>query len=296
MNKFEKAQASALSEFNKIQEHVAQLEAEAAAVREIAGCSHPGYILKTIKALKDENQELQKWRQDFLEAANTNNLSNALKKTKSALSNEPTPPTETELAYEKEQQTHEESRIARAKTIKVFESIIETIGMWAQDGQSAPDVELALKSVVFPTVYGRLMKGDPDYHLETIPTIATEVVRQAHELIRDTRAELDVAVTDPKYWEKFAPRFQSWVAQTMLPALYNDTDPAWVTDEPLNLEQMKSWQKNVAGRVFQLPTIFDAYDSLEQVSDEHGTLDIGIAEFHKLTLETRIDTELPISC
>lgn len=296
MNKFEKAQASALSEFNKIQDYVAKLEAELTAAREIIGCSHPGYFHKSLMALKEENQELQQWRQDFLEAANTNNLSNALNKTRTAFSNEPTPPTEEELAYEVEQQAFEAKRIAKAKTIKVFDSIIDAISMWSTDGQIAPDVELAIQSALFPTVFERVMKGNSDYYLETIPKEKAEkVVREGRELIRDTRAEQDVFVTDPQHWNDLAPRFQSWVIESMLPDLYGATDKAWLTDEPLSLEKMEVWRDKEASRALELPVIFDAYDNLKQVSDEHEALEIGVAEFYKSAMETRIDTELPVN-
>ena len=263
---------------------------------EILEISHPGYIAKNVTELKKELVELRQWRQDFLEVANTNNLSNALNKVKTAFSNEPAPPTEEELAYVNEQKALEESRIAKAKTIKVFDSVIDAISMWSKDGQIAPDVELAIKSALFPSVYERVMQGDSDYHLETIPKIAPEVVKQGRELIRDTRAELDVAVTDPKHWNDLAPRFQSWVIESMLPQLYGAKDEAWITDEPLSLEKMKVWRDKEASRALDLPVIFDAYDNLKTISDEHGLLEIGVAEFYRSTLDTRIDTKLPVCC
>ena len=262
-------------------------------VMEILGISHPGYIAKNVTELKKELDELRKWRQDFLEVANTNNLSNALNKTRTAFSNEPAPPTEAELAYVEEQKALEESRIAKAKTITIFDSVMDAISMWSKDGQIAPDVELAIKSVLFPSVYERVMKGNSDYYLETIPKEKAEkVVREGRELIRDTRAKLDVAVTDPKHWEQFASRFQSWVIESMLPQLYGATDEAWLTDEPLSLDQMRTWSEKQASRALELPLIFDAYDNLHTI----GRVEIGVAEFYKSAIETRIDTELPVSC
>ena len=265
-------------------------------IMDVLGIKHPGYIEKVVESLKDEADELKATQDWIVEVVGTDNIGNAKKSIRSKFSNEPAPPTEAELVYEAEQKQIEEVRIRRAQTIYVYDSIVEAIGTWSKDGQIAPDVELAINSSLFPTVYERMMKGDNRYFIEEIPEQAPELVRQARELIRDTRAELDVAVTDPKHWNDLAPRFQSWVVQTMLPALYNDTDPAWITDEPLSLEQMQSWKDKPASRPLESPLIFDAYENVDYVRKEYGRIEIGIAEFHRSTLETRIDTELPVSC
>jgi len=319
MNNFEKAQATLIAKHQKLaqqQEELLEkslakqsdehekltreneaLRAELASIDEMFGIENSAYREKKLQGIKDEFDLRGSRLQNLKELGNTNTYSNLCGKLKTAFSNEPAPPTEAELAYVEEQKALEESRIEKAKTIKVWDTIVEAAGMWSKDGQTAPDVELAIKSALFPTVYERVMKGNSDYYLETIPEAKAEkLVRQAHELIRDTRAEKDVFVTDPRHWDDLAPRFQSWVIESMLPELYGAKDKAWLTDEPLSLDQMQTWRDKEASRALDLPTIFDAYDNLKQVSDEHGTLDIGIAEFHKLTLETRIDTELPISC
>ena len=293
MKKIEKALATVSAEYEKLEQRVAELEAELASAREIVGCSHPGYFLKSLKSLQSENEELKQWRQEFLEAANSNNLSNALNKTKTAFSNEPAPPSEAELAYAAEQQARNERRISKARTITIIDEILFDISNWSACGLVAPDLELAMKSVVFPSVIERLMQGDERYFIPEFPSSAIEVVRQGRELIREIRDEVDLIANTQKTWDLVAPRFQEWVRTEMLRLLYGAEDDAWVSDTPFTFEEMTTWNSRPASQALEFPLIFDAYELLSELTSEDRS-EIGLSAFQTEQRATRIDLEFEI--
>ena len=262
-------------------------------VMQILDIKHPGYIAKNVSELKREVAELRHWRQEFLEAANSNNLSNALKKTKTAFSNEPAPPSEAELAYEAEQQARDERRIRKARTITIIDEILFDISNWSACGLVAPDLELAMKSVVFPSVIERLMQGDERYFIPEFPSSAIEVVRQGRELIREIRDEVDLIANTQKTWDLVAPRFQEWVRTEMLRLLYGAEDDAWVSDTPFTFEEMTTWNSRPASQALEFPLIFDAYELLSELTSEDRS-EIGLSAFQTEQRATRIDLEFEI--
>ena len=62
--------------------------------------------------------------------------------------------------------------LEKAKTLAIFDSILFGIENWSADGQTAPDITMVSQSVLFPTVYERVMKGNEDYFVEKVPPVA----------------------------------------------------------------------------------------------------------------------------
>lgn len=273
---------------------IAALEAEKKEALEIVGCSNPGYYLKSLKALVEKNALLESQNQQLIEAANTNSYSNLFSKVTTAFSNEPAPPSEQELAYAAEQAETHARVVSQALTISVFDSILFAICNWSNDGQTAPDIELAMQSVLFPSVYERVLQDNQDYVLETMPESALDVVKKGRELIRDLRAETDRFVTDQDLWNDLAPRLQSWVKNEMLHSLYGASDPQWLTDQPLSLEQMITWRDMPASRALEQPLIWDAYEKTKLLTYEDKE-EYGLPDFNKEQVANRIDAEQTIN-
>ena len=63
--------------------------------------------------------------------------------------------------------------ISRAKTIGIFGGILFAIENWSADGQTAADFTIVCQSLLFPVVYEKVMSGNEDYYIETVPAICT---------------------------------------------------------------------------------------------------------------------------
>ena len=68
--------------------------------------------------------------------------------------------------------------LSQAKTLAIFDAILFAISNWADDGDTAPDIELACQSVLFPTIYERVMAGQSDYLVERVPAVSLEIVKR----------------------------------------------------------------------------------------------------------------------
>lgn len=188
---------------------------------------------------------------------------------------EPEPPTETELA-----------RISQAKTIAVFDTLLFTASTWTSEGETAPDIEVALKSQLFPTVYERVMEGDSDYYLDEVPENLDAVLQSVRELIRDTRELHNAAVSDAKVWNDLAPIIQQYVTTTLLKDIYGAEADYWKHDEPYTHERMMKYQQEPACRALEFPKIFDAMDMLKQHSEAIQAM--GLGEFTKRSVASRL--------
>ena len=178
--------------------------------------------------------------------------------------------------------------IAKASTLSIFDSIIFAISNWSTDGQTAPDVELACQSVLFPLVYEEVMKGNSDYYIEKVPVSALEVVRRGREYVRDLRSTCDVLLSDERVWPEQAPFIQKWWINDALPLLYGARDDSWSSDSSLQLSEVLEWRDMPASRALHFPLIFDGMDLVERYADDIRN-STGLPEFTKQTLSTRIE-------
>ena len=152
----------------------------------------------------------------------------------------------------------------KAKTIAIFDAILNAITGWSTSGDQATDVEAATQTILFPCVYERVMTGgDPAYLLEDVPETAELVVQRGREYVRWVRSECPTHITTPEYWAKYAPEVQKWWIQDGLPLLYGEADPEWGHDKPYTLEEIEVWRKNPADRMTAFPQIQDAMDILQ---------------------------------
>ena len=177
--------------------------------------------------------------------------------------------------------------LGKAKTLAIFDSLIFAISNWSVDGQSAGDVELALQSVLFPTVYERVMKGNEDYRVEVVPTAALEIVKRGRETVKWLRGVTDSALIDPATWDEHACVVQQWLIRDALPLIYGARDPDWDDDQPLSLTEIVEWRDMPASRALHFPLIFDGMDLVEKYRDEIREF-TGLPEFNKQQVTTRI--------
>jgi hypothetical protein len=178
--------------------------------------------------------------------------------------------------------------LEKAKTIAIFDTILNAITSWSQAGDLASDVEAASQSVLFPSVYDRVMSGeDPAYLLTDFPDTAEIVVQQGRQYVQWIRSECDIAITDPDAWKVYAPEVQKWWLTNGLTLLYGEADPEWETDIPYDLDQVMTWRNNPADRMIAFPRIYDAMESYSKNRDEVNA-QTSILKFTQRCAETRL--------
>jgi len=180
----------------------------------------------------------------------------------------------------------------KAKTFAIFDSILFAISNWSDDGQTAPDIELASQSVLFPAVYERIMTGtDEAYILTKVPTAAAEVVRRGREFVQFFRQVCDASLMDATTWAEYARDIQTWWVNDALPLLYEARDQRWDEDEPFSLDEMIAWRDFPANRPLLYPAVFDGMELVQKYSTEIRET-TGLPEFNKLVMSTRISSDV----
>ena len=182
----------------------------------------------------------------------------------------------------------EKPGVEKAKTISIFDSILFAISNWSNDGQIAPDIELACQAVLFPTIYERVMGGESDYVIESVPAAADEVVKRGRELTKYLRTVVDSSLSTPDTWKENHQLVREWIIGDALPLLYGARDPKWDEDESLTLEEILEWKEQPASRALHFPLIFDGMELLERYREDIRET-TGLPEFNKRTLTTRLD-------
>lgn len=178
--------------------------------------------------------------------------------------------------------------LGKARTIAIFDAILSAITSWSTHGDQASDVEAASQSVVFPSVYNRVMSGDdPAYLLDDVPVTAEIVVQRGREFVKWIRSECETHITTPGAWEQFAPKVQEWWVRDALPLIYGEADPDWEDDRPFSLEEIDVWRNNPADRMMAFPKIHDAMDLLQKHRSEIYD-STRIREFNQHTAQTRL--------
>ena len=178
--------------------------------------------------------------------------------------------------------------LQRATTIAIFDSILNAITSWSNEGNLAPDIEAASQSILFPTIYERVMSGDnSSYILEEIPESAYKVVAEGREYVKLMREICPTDITHPDAWDIYAPEIQKWWVREALPMIYGDFDSNWENDVPYALEHIETWRQKPADRITAFPRIFDAMEiyknNRREISEKTG-----IPNFLKQTSTTRI--------
>lgn len=182
----------------------------------------------------------------------------------------------------------DEVAIAKASSISIFDSIIFAISNWSTDGQTAPDVELACQSILFPVVYEKIMRGNEDYYITRVPVSALEVVRRGREYVQHLRAECDVLISTDSAWKAHAADLQNWWINDALPLLYGARDEDWNISTSLQLAEVIEWRDMPASRALHFPLIWDGMELVKKYADDIRE-STGLPEFTKQTLSTRIE-------
>ena len=178
--------------------------------------------------------------------------------------------------------------LEKAKTIAVFDSILFAIENWSSDGQTAPDITMVSQSVLFPTVYERVMRGNEDYFVEKVPASATEVVRRGREFVQHIRDVSVAPLSDPDAWESYAELVQQWWIRDALPLIYGARDPDWEEDKQFQHVEIMEWREQPASRALDFPLIFDGMELIDRYRDQIRD-STGLPDFTKQTLQTRIE-------
>lgn len=176
----------------------------------------------------------------------------------------------------------------KAKTIAIFDAILNAITSWSQAGDLASDVEAASQSVLFPSVYERVMSGeDPAYLLSDVPESAYIVVQRGRKYVEWIRSVCETHLTQPEAWAVYAKEVQSWWLTDGLPLIYGEADPDWEDDVPYTLDQIETWRNNPADRMLAFPRI---YDAMNLVSNHRQEINEGttILSFTQKVATTRL--------
>ena len=179
--------------------------------------------------------------------------------------------------------------VAKARTLAIYDSIIFAIGNWSDDGQTAPDVELACQAILFPCIYQKVMEGVEDYYFDEVPTSALLVVQRGREYVRHLREENDRFITDPSEWEHSSLLIRDWWINDGLPILYGARDEEWETVSPKTLEEMIVWRDQPASRALDFPLIWDGMELVKQYSEQIRESS-GLPAFNKQQLSTRLES------
>jgi len=179
--------------------------------------------------------------------------------------------------------------LEKAKTLAIFDSILFGIENWSADGQTAPDITMVSQSVLFPTVYERVMRGNEDYFIEKVPPIATEIVKRGREFVKYVRDVSVAPLSDPDAWKSHAELVQQWWISDALPLLYGARDPDWEEDKQLTHVEIMEWRDMPASRALDFPLIFDGMELIDRYRDQIRD-STGLPDFTKQTLSTRIDS------
>jgi hypothetical protein len=161
-------------------------------------------------------------------------------------------------------------------TIGIFDILIRTMS------KDADDFRLACESILFPTVFKRVVDKDQFYFLDAIPDSAAIVIKQGRETLEWLREEFDTHITDPSAWPIASDLISHWWLNTALPLLYGVRDARWDEDKPFTYSEMESWRDSPGDRATQFSTIFSGYEYLRIHKDEIDTK-LGLSNFEMQT-------------
>ena len=158
--------------------------------------------------------------------------------------------------------------LEKAKTLAIFDSILFAIENWSEDGQTAPDMTMVSQSILFPAVYERVLSGNEDYVLETVPVVAVELVKRGREFVKHIREICTAPLSDPNAWETHSKLIQQWWVRDGLPLIYGARDPDWEEDTPLSHVEIMEWREKPASRALDFPLIFDGMELISRYQDQ----------------------------
>ena len=174
--------------------------------------------------------------------------------------------------------TAKELDLRRASTVSIFESILHQIC------KKSDDFELMCHAFLFEAVYSKISGRTPEpYLLEKVPPSASRVVDRGKEFLESIREVCEVQLTYSEAWDSLIGETSEWWKNEALPLLYGERYSNWDEVEPLSLEDMTTWKRDVPGRPFQLPGVYDAFENYrnlkETVYESSGVLEFDIKAF-----------------
>jgi hypothetical protein len=157
-------------------------------------------------------------------------------------------------------------------TIGIFDTLVRAIA------KDADDFKLACESILFPTVFKRVIALDQFYFLDAIPDSAAVVIKQGRETLEWLREEFDTHITDPSAWPLASDIISIWWLNTALPLLYGVRDERWDEDKPFTHSEMETWRDYPGERATQFSAIFSGYEYYINHKDEIDK-NLGLSEF-----------------
>jgi len=115
------------------------------------------------------------------------------------------------------------------------------------------DLLYCFQSVIFPSIYNRLLNDNKNYYIHKIPHNYKEIIISNKELLTLIRDDTDKSLLNKETYKEYFPLIENHLKTSVFPLIYGGTDPKWSLDDPLPLESMKEWIKD---RTF-IPSIHD---------------------------------------
>jgi hypothetical protein len=157
-------------------------------------------------------------------------------------------------------------------TIGIFDIIIRAMS------KDSDDFRLACESILFPSVFERVVCKEQSYVFKAVPDAAHIVIQQGKDTLDWLREEFETHLTDPTAWPIASDLIADWWLKTALPLLYGSRDKRWDEDKPLSYCEMETWRDSPLERITRFPSISAAYRCYMVNKDEiHENL--GLAEF-----------------
>ena len=155
-----------------------------------------------------------------------------------------------------------ESELSIASTVAVFESILRHMCV------SSEDFKLMSYSILFPSVYERLIQEDETLYLKEVPVSASIVVKRGKQFISSLRSEFETHVTDPQVWGECIGHVSQWWINDALPLLYGQRHEDWETEVPLDLREILMWKEEPSERPINFPSVFDTFEIYKLHKDQ----------------------------
>lgn len=155
-----------------------------------------------------------------------------------------------------------ESEFKIASTVAVFECILRHMC------EGADDFKLMCHSIIFPSIYERIIQEEKELYLETVPKSADIVINRGKQFLYHLRGEFETHLTEPSAWESCIEAVTEWWKNDAFPLLYGERYYEWDTDMGLPLIEILQWKEEPADRPLQFPSVFDVFELYKKHKDE----------------------------
>lgn len=155
-----------------------------------------------------------------------------------------------------------ESEFKIASTVAVFECILRHMC------EDADDFKLMCHSIIFPSIYERIIQEEEELYLESVPKSADIVITRGRQFLAHLRGEYDTHLTNSEVWESSVGAVTEWWKNDAFPLLYGERYYEWDADVALPLIEILQWKEEPADRPLQFPSVFDVFELYKKHKDD----------------------------